>query len=523
MNTTPQDAALDRLARHARFLFLLAVAVIVFVNCFNVGNPILERHAFRQAQTALTAQMFLEHGFRLAYETPVLGEPWSIPMEFPLYQAIVALLTFVTGAGITVVGRLVSLAFTLACCVPIHATLRRLGISRHARFFALAMVLTSPVYLFWSGTFMIESTALFFALCFLYFAVRISEGEPSWRDFAGCALFLALALLQKVTTALPMLPVAGVLVLARNWRNGRGLAFWAPALLAVAVPLAIGWGWVAWTDAIKAQHPLGATLTSQALAGWNYGRLDQRLSLYFWETLFKRVVWPSPGMMLGLAIVALAFFRADRRLRLVYLALLALFLLPLLVFANVHFVHDYYQTADAVFWSLLLGLSVAAVMETARPARYAWKPLVAGVLLLLNVDGFNEEYDLYKFTRIGDDERTLQLADYVRRETPPELPVIWIADDWTSEYAFYAGRRSLTLPKWYDLDADMLHGRRFLSSPPSAVVSCPTQRTWSQHYRELIAKETGVQPVPVADCLVYVLKRKPLSAGRSPAKPASPG
>lgn len=523
MNTPEQHAPTDGLARHARFLFLVAVAVMVFVNCVNLANPILERHAFRQTQTALTSLSFMEHGFHLAYETPVLGEPWSIPLEFPLYQAIVALLAMVSGASLTVVGRLVSLAFTLACCVPVRAALRRLGLSRQAIYIALAMFLTSPVYLFWGGTFMIESTALFFALCFLYFAVRISEGHPTGRDLAGCAVFLTLALLQKVTTVLPMLPVAGVLVLARNWRAGRPVAFWAASAAAVALPLAVGGSWVVWTDAIKAQHPIGAQLTSQALAGWNYGFPEQRLSADLWTgVVFKRIVWPSSGMLLGLVAVAMAWRRTDDRLARVILGLLALFLMPLLVFTNLHIVHDYYQVANAVFWSLVVGLSIALVMERARPARYPWRSLLAGAVVLLNVGAFNEQFDVYKFNRIGSDNRTLELADFVRRETPPELPVVWLGLDWSSEYAFYSGRRSLNVPNWYELQADMLHGRRYLSTPPSAVVNCPAFGRVQKPYRQLIEQETGAKPVRVADCDVYLLRRKPAVTGvPSPAGGAS--
>lgn len=509
MNSPGQGAAQQRLEKQALFLFLVAAAVLVVVNCVNLGNPILERHGFRQTQTALTSQVFLEHGFRLAYETPVLGEPWSIPFEFPLYQGLVALLAFVSGASLTAIGRLVSLAFTLACCVPIHATLRRLGISRHASFVGLAMFLTSPIYLFWSGTFLVESTALFLSLCFLYFAVRVSEGSPRPRDFAACGVFLALALLQKVTTVLPVLAVAGVLVLARNWRAQRPLAFWAAGAAAVAIPLAIGWGWVAWTDAIKARHPIAVQLTSQALSGWNYGLPEQRFSGELWYfAVFRRMLWPSSGMLLGLVAVAVAWRRADDRLARVLLGLLALFLLPLLVFTNLHVVHDYYHVANAVFWSLIVGLSVALLMETARPSRYRWPLLLAGGILLLNVVAFDEQYDVYKFRRIGNDHRTLALADFVRRETAPELPVIWVATDWTSEYAFYSGRRSLTIPRWYELHADMLHGRRYLSVPPSAVVNCPAVSRDHARYRLLIEQETGVKPVQVAGCDVHLLRRR---------------
>jgi len=42
---------------------------------------------YRQAQTALSAYFInAEDNFSLAYPTPVLGKPWSIPLEFPLYQ-----------------------------------------------------------------------------------------------------------------------------------------------------------------------------------------------------------------------------------------------------------------------------------------------------------------------------------------------------------------------------------------------------------------------------------------------------
>lgn len=50
-------------------------------------QPNLMGMEFRQTQTAMSA-LFIqrEHNFSLAYPTPVVGAPWSIPLEFPLYQ-----------------------------------------------------------------------------------------------------------------------------------------------------------------------------------------------------------------------------------------------------------------------------------------------------------------------------------------------------------------------------------------------------------------------------------------------------
>src|SRR5262249_34319229 len=53
-------------------------------------HTVLDSLAFRQAQTALTAYFMVGRTPCLAYETPVVGPPWSIPFELPVYQWIVA-------------------------------------------------------------------------------------------------------------------------------------------------------------------------------------------------------------------------------------------------------------------------------------------------------------------------------------------------------------------------------------------------------------------------------------------------
>ena len=53
-----------------------------------LGRPLLESHAFRQTQTAYTARIYHEQGIDLLHpRLPVLGEPFEVPFEFPLFQA----------------------------------------------------------------------------------------------------------------------------------------------------------------------------------------------------------------------------------------------------------------------------------------------------------------------------------------------------------------------------------------------------------------------------------------------------
>ena len=67
------------------------ISFLVFITISNLANPILDEYGFRQTQTAITSYYFIQDGFKLAYETPAVGYPWSIPFEFPIFQALVAL------------------------------------------------------------------------------------------------------------------------------------------------------------------------------------------------------------------------------------------------------------------------------------------------------------------------------------------------------------------------------------------------------------------------------------------------
>jgi hypothetical protein len=69
-------------------------------------------HGFRQTQTALTSYYMLHgEGSFLNYETPVLGAPWSIPFEFPLYQWVTAKSSSLLSMPSNEAGRLVSVTF----------------------------------------------------------------------------------------------------------------------------------------------------------------------------------------------------------------------------------------------------------------------------------------------------------------------------------------------------------------------------------------------------------------------------
>ena len=57
------------------------------IRLYNIDDPIVEWYGPRQAHTAITVQTWIHEGLDMIhYQVPILGEPWRIPYEFPVYQ-----------------------------------------------------------------------------------------------------------------------------------------------------------------------------------------------------------------------------------------------------------------------------------------------------------------------------------------------------------------------------------------------------------------------------------------------------
>lgn len=371
---------------------LLASVVALFATAMALmyaSQPLLEAHAFRQTQTGLTSLWMIREGWRLDYQTPVAGFPWSIPFEFPLFQFLAALIVQWSGWDLDPVGRLLSFVFLIACAWPAFQIARRLELRRETAVLFCALLWSSPLYLFWGRTFMIETAALFLILAAVPYALDLNRADPGWRSPLLFLCFASLAMLQKVTTAAPVLLVLGLVAL--RYQAGvvvSGQPFVRTALLrlvAFVVPLLLAVCWTQYTDAVKGQNPLGVMLTSKALIQWNFGTLDQRLDPGMMKVLlWDRILTRNAAGLLGLCLVVAALFAGDRRTRSLIAICLALFLLPLLIFTNLHLVHAYYPLSSVIFFlaALAIALGVAGMRGWTRP----WLRGVALLALLPLID-----------------------------------------------------------------------------------------------------------------------------------------
>lgn len=428
-------------------MLLLLVVVSLHAWCASRGWTIagMQGQEFRQAQTAITIDAMKRDGFRLDYATPVLGKPWSIPMEFPLYQWLAARLSMATGLSTVMAGRWVSLMGFYLSLPALLLVLRAAGLGWGSASCALLPVLASPVYLFYSRTVLIESLAFACAAWFLACALQYQcRGRRGW--LAGAWAAGAVTVLVKVTTWAAFFVPWALVVIWAWWQaeTGRAKATW-PAVRRLAVVtlpiLAVAEWWIWMADRIKEQNPLAHFLLSRNLIAFNFGPFGQRFSGEFWERLFFH--W-THGIMpwWGLLALLAGWLLVAKRWRLLVVAALAGFLAVQLVFANLYFIHDYYHYANSSFLALAAGLIVCGLW-----AASGWRRWLGVALLPALLAGQAHAYWSYFYvlqTRLvlGDTGLTQAIRDL----TEPGDVLVVQGDDWNAMIPFYVQRRALMIP-----------------------------------------------------------------------------
>jgi len=397
---------------------------------------------YRQAQTALSA-LFIkqDHDFSLAYPTPVLGKPWSVPMEFPLYQWTVVAVSNGTGLGLAKSGRLVSLACFYLMLPAIFLLLSRWRVAPGHRWLVLAAVVTCPLYIFYGRAFLIETMALMFSLWFwVAFERAVAERSRLW--LAVAIVTGTGAGLVKVTTFLLYLLPAALWAAGWLWQHrtdGRwrsGLAWMAAA---VVVPVAATVGWVHFSDSVKARNPAAQFLVSDRMTDFNLGTNATRFSPELWALKGRIVADQLSWLPLLAGCALLALLAARHRWREIVVCA-GVFAAALVIFPELYAYHEYYYVANTVLLMLALGLVLVALAESVRPR---W--VVALAVLMLAGGQAYAYFDRYYPVQSGISPGGNGLSSTLHALTAPDEVIVIVGQDWNSMTPYYAQRRALML------------------------------------------------------------------------------
>jgi hypothetical protein len=423
----------------AAIFFLSAFLFNVWAASVGWNHTIIDEHGFRQTQTAIAAYFIKSGGPFWAYETPVLGPPWSIPFELPLYQWLVAKLSWLTNYPLEQSGRLVARLFYCLTALPLFSLAVGFGFGRVAAWILAGLFLLSPLGMFWSRTFLIESTAVFLAASYLACAERaISTGK---RHFLVLALlFGLLATTVKITTFAAFgLAAFFWWAISLRGKNLRGEIEIVAGLF--VLPFVTLVAWTAFADATKAANPLAGFILSKNLQSWNYGTLEQRVSGDFWYMLFRKHLHGAIGHRTTWILSLLFVFFVSQKHRKFYFISLFLFLLPPLLFTNLHIIHDYYATANAPFLVIALALVIAGLLSESNPS---WKQ-IAGVLFLVTAVGLSVRTFLGQPYHVQSTNfpAPIGLGKMIQERVPPNDVIFVYNFDWHPMIPYYSQRRAI--------------------------------------------------------------------------------
>jgi len=431
-------------------LFLACLWIHLALSFVGWKNTICDFHGFRQTQTAITSYYIINDGFKINYITPVLGKPWSIPMEFPLFQWIVAAVVMITKIPLDQGGRLVTLSFFYLSLIPIYFLLR-LFIAKKAHVFAvLCLVLISPFYIFWSRTFMIESLALFLSLVFLAAIVKVAINPGLLISLFTCAIGSLAGLTKLTTNAIFILPAIFLFILF-SIRKNRQEHFSSKALkkqviygcLVFVVPLVINTCWVIFSDRQKSFNPIASCLTSGQLLRWNFGTIKEKLSYATWRIILshiRHIYWD----FFWVNFLFVFSFILNRKYWKEILACLIFFLFGPLLFTNLYYVHEYYFYANAVFLLVSFGFLAVSFLESKNLLILSKIAIIPVILLAMYKAYFSHYYSIQKTNNL-----TLQpLSEAVKYSTKKEGVILIYGFDWSSELPYYSQRRALMIPNW---------------------------------------------------------------------------
>ena len=413
----------------------------IFVLAFVVRLPAMwappfVRHPWRQTQTAFTIREFARNGIDLFYpHVPVVGRPWVLVYEFPLFQAIAAALMRL-GASAEMTGRWVAVACFFATAVLLGQLGHRVLEPQQVRT-VQAVFLFSPFGLFWSRAVLVEYLATAFTLlAILAFSKVTRSARTEW--FAVGVVSTVAAALVKSSTPIVMLPLAIVCVWTGSADVRRRVSVMAAL---VASTLATAMLWTAFADQLKNSNPLTAPMTTSGMIRESVTTLTSGAVWSLRGIPWAAVVHEQIGGIAVLFIVGLVTLICRNPIR---WAALATPVFGFVLFPVQFGVHNYYSAATSPAVAIAVGCALADLRTRSRRRllKLTVVPLWLIACILSSAWTVRLTYVPPWRTDHPNDEI---LAREVRAFTSPGAMIAAMGVTWSPAWMYSADRRGLII------------------------------------------------------------------------------
>jgi 4-amino-4-deoxy-L-arabinose transferase-like glycosyltransferase len=422
-------------------------------------------YQFRQTQTAWGIREASRNGYDFFnLRMPVLGFPYQVPFEFPLFQNISALVGSIFELGVVESGRTTSLLFFCLGGILTFNLITKLT-SASIAIFSVCLLYLTPFAIQWSNAVLIESLASFFLILSATFLRLYFERGSSYL-IGLSSLALSFCALVKITTAIPLIFFLGIFLMWGTSFRLRGKKI-IVLLISFLFSLAPAFAWTRYADSVKENGIFTQWLTSASLRNWNFGTLEQRINAYDWLTIFARL-WLLGGLGL-LVFTAFLFFYCfkDEKIAKSLILLILLFIAPITYF-NLYVVHDYYFMAIllplVLYFSHVLMLLKSKLNLNLSISKFFF------LIFILTIPSwlFTIQHRDYKSAIQSSREYVPPLASEIVENTSQVDRIFVVGCDWDPTVLFYADRYGVAAPGWIGTteDAlDFLANHKLIDSP----------------------------------------------------------
>jgi hypothetical protein len=151
-------------------------------------------------------------------------------------------------------------------------------------------------------------------------------------------------------------------------------------------------------------------------------------------------------------------------------------ILPLFLFTNLHIVHDYYQTANLVFFILALSIAIGSVLLP----RLGTQKALYSLFFIMAINYFYLSQTYFPWTQFSFNKfnsRDYGVGRILNRELSEDKQFVAFGNLWSSTFAYMSERKACTIePAWYERYPEFISHPENCVEPGrlGAVLSCAT-------------------------------------------------
>lgn len=347
-----------------KFFLILIIFFAFLVRLYKIDAPLADWHSWRQADTAAVARNYVKNGIDLLH--PIyddisstqsgLDNPNGYRMvEFPIYNAVVAVLFKSNTLPLEVWGRLVSIFSSLGSLIFLY-----LIVKKHSDYltaiFAAFFFAFIPYNIFFSRTILPEPSMTFAFLGAICFFDKFLEEQKKSRKiiyFFLSAVFSSAALLIKIMAIFFLLPIFYLAFKKFKLKIFIRPELWLYSIITF-VPIIL---WRLWIS----NFPEGIPASSWLLNGGN---------IRFKGAFFRWIIAERLGKLIlaygGFVLFFLGIILKPFKKNIFFYTFLLSSIIYVVVFARGNVQHDYYQIPIIPSLAIFMALGAKYLWDNAH-------------------------------------------------------------------------------------------------------------------------------------------------------------